>query len=146
MMAEAFDLDRFLDAQEGVFQTALAEISEGQKRSHWMWFVFPQLRGLGTSQMAHRYGLASLNEARAYLLHPVLGERLRVIVGAAQDLDGTSAVEVFGATDAMKLRSSLTIFIEAGGGPSFRAVLNRWFEGKADPATIALIKRVPSPI
>ena len=143
MNAHAIDLARFLEAQEGVFEIAFAEVARGQKRSHWMWFVFPQLRGLGTSQMALRYGLASLDEARAYLLHPILGERLRAIVRAVQDLEGTSAVEVFGAVDAMKLRSSLTIFIEAGGDPSFQAVLDRWFDGEPDPATIALIRSVP---
>ncbi len=138
-MVDPFDLARFVEAQAGVFDVALAEIRKGQKRSHWMWFVFPQLRGLGMSQMAHRFGLSSLSEARAYLAHPVLGARLKAMVEALQDLEATSAVEVFGLVDARKLRSSLTIFNQADGGALFEAALQRWFAGKADPATLAMI-------
>ena len=138
-MDDPFNLVRFVAAQDGVFEIALAEIRRGQKRSHWMWFVFPQLRGLGTSQMAHRFGLSSLSEARAYLAHPVLGARLKAIVEALQDLEATSAVEVFGIVDSRKLRSSLTIFNQADGGALFDAALQRWFAGEADPATLALV-------
>jgi len=133
---DPFDLTRFLDAQEGVFDIALAEIRKGRKQSHWMWFVFPQMRGLGTSLMAHRYGLSSLDEARAYLKHPILSARLIVIVEALQLLQSTSAAHIFGSVDAVKLRSSLTIFCEAGGGPLLEQTLQRWFDGRRDPATV----------
>jgi uncharacterized protein (DUF1810 family) len=138
-MSDHFNLNRFLRAQEGIFDVALSEVSKGRKRSHWMWFVLPQLRGLGTSEMAHLYGLTSLDEARAYLLHPILGERLKAIVQALQDLEATSAVEVLGPVDAIKLRSSLTLFSEADGGPLFQAALDRWFAGEPDLASLKLI-------
>ena len=139
VMSDHFNLNRFLRAQEGIFDVALSEVSKGRKRSHWMWFVLPQLRGLGTSEMAHLYGLTSLDEARAYLLHPILGERLKAIVQALQDLEATSAVEVLGPVDAIKLRSSLTLFSEADGGPLFQAALNRWFAGGPDLASLKII-------
>ena len=139
-MDDPFDLTRFLDAQEGVFDIALAEIRKGRKQSHWMWFVFPQMRGLGTSLMAHRYGLSSLDEARAYLKHPILSARLIVIVEALQPLQSTSAAHIFGSVDAVKLRSSLTIFCEADGGPLLEAALQRWFDGRRDCATLAIIR------
>lgn len=135
---ERFDLDRFVQAQEEVYPTAFVEISRGAKRGHWMWFIFPQLRGLGTSSMAKRYGIASLDEARAYLDHPVLGQRLRQCVEALQDLTATNALEVFGEVDAMKLRSSLTLFVLADGGPIFEAALARW-SGSMDERTAGLI-------
>jgi uncharacterized protein (DUF1810 family) len=136
-MTATFDLDRFVTAQATTYDGALAEIRRGAKRSHWMWFVFPQIAGLGSSDMARRYAIASLDEARAYLAHPVLGGRLRESVGALQDLTGTTADAVFGAVDAMKLRSSLTLFAEADGGALFVAALQRWFGGEPDPATVA---------
>ncbi|MES2445179.1 MAG: DUF1810 domain-containing protein [Pseudomonadota bacterium] len=135
-MAEAFDLARFLDAQAGSYETALAEIRGGAKRSHWMWYVFPQLGGLGRSAMAQRFAIGSLAMAQAYLAHPVLGARLRECVGALPG--GRSAEQVFGAVDAMKLRSSLTLFAAAGGGALFEAAIARWF-GSADPQTLALL-------
>ena len=135
-----FDLDRFVAAQAATYDTALAEIRRGAKRSHWMWYIFPQFAGLGTSDMARLYAIGSLDEARAYLAHPLLGARLRDCVGALQDLTGTSAITVFGAVDAMKLRSSLTLFVEAGGGPLFAAAIDRWFDGAADGATLAKVK------
>lgn len=134
------DLDRFEAAQAGAFDTALAEIRRGRKRSHWMWFVFPQLRGLGHSSMAERYGIGSLAEARAYLDHRLLGSRMRTIVEALQDLVGSTAQEVFGELDAMKLRSSLTLFLEASGDPLFAAALDRWFNGVRDEATLKLLE------
>lgn len=136
-MTASFDLERFVDAQASVYEMALAEIRRGAKRTHWMWFIFPQIRGLGRSEMAQRFAIASLNEARAYLDHPLLGARLRDCVGALQDLTGTSAQAVFGSVDAMKLRSSLTLFAQAGGGGLFTAALDRWFDGEADAATLA---------
>lgn len=139
MMAADFHLDRFVTAQATTYDTALAEIRRGAKRGHWMWYVFPQIAGLGTSDMARRYAIGSLDETRAYLAHPLLGLRLRDCVGALQDLTGTSAIAVFGEVDAMKLRSCLTLFAEAGGGPLFGAALDRWFDGAADAATLAKV-------
>ncbi len=135
-MTDAFDLSRFLAAQAGSYATALAEIRAGAKRSHWMWYVFPQIAGLGHSAMAQRYAIASLDEARAYLAHPVLGARLRECVAALDGLDGVSAEAVFGPVDAMKLRSSLTLF-EATGAP-FGPTIERWF-GTRDERTLALL-------
>ena len=129
-------LERFVVAQERVFEQALGEIRRGRKQSHWMWFIFPQLAGLGSSDMARHYAIGSLEEARAYLRHPVLGPRLRLIVEALQDLVNASASEVFGALDATKLRSSLTLFAEAGGGALFDAALARWFSGVKDAETL----------
>jgi uncharacterized protein (DUF1810 family) len=133
-----FDLRRFIDAQAGIYPAALAEIRRGAKRSHWMWFIFPQLAGLGRSDMARRYAIASLEEARAYLAHPLLGARLRECVEALQDLSGVTAEAVFGGIDAVKLRSSLTLFAAASDGGIFAAALDRWF-GEPDPATLQLL-------
>jgi len=138
---DPFDLGRFVAAQEEIYETALAEIRRGWKRTHWMWFIFPQLRGLGHSAMAHVYGMRSLDEARAYLDHPLLGSRYRECVGALQDLVDTNAEKVFGDTDAMKLRSSLTLFGEAADLPLIRAALERWFRGKPDEATLRMLAR-----
>jgi len=141
MSSDGYDLDRFVEAQTPVYSAALAEIRRGAKRSHWMWFIFPQLDGLGRSETAKFFGIRSLEEARAYLAHPLLGPRLRECVGALQDITdtGISADILFGATDAIKLRSSLTLFIEAGAGPLFVAALERWAGGVADPETLRLL-------
>ena len=138
------DLARFLAAQADTYETALSELTRGRKRSHWMWFIFPQLRGLGHSAMAERYGIGSLDEARAYLAHALLGPRLRACVAALQDHVGVTAVDVFGEVDAIKLRSSLTLFAEAGGEPLFRAALTRWCSDP-DPATLRLLGISPQP-
>ena len=131
------NLQRFVDAQEGVHDRALAEVRRGRKASHWMWFVFPQLAGLGASAMAQRYAIASLAEARGYLAHPVLGRRLREIAGAAAALEGVTASEVFGWPDDLKLRSSLTLFEAADPAePAFPAALDRLCAGERDPATL----------
>jgi len=140
MTADPFQLDRFVAAQEGVHDGALAEIRRGRKRSHWMWFVFPQLAGLGYSAMARHFAIGSLDEARAYLDHVVLGERLRTCVEALQDLSQSDPGAVFGPVDALKLRSSLTLFAQAGGGRLFEAALDRWFAGRRDEATLALLR------
>lgn len=110
---DKYDLQRFVDAQASTYDTALGEIRRGRKTSHWMWFVFPQLAGLGHSAMSQRFAIRSHAEARAYLAHPVLGRRLRECVGALQDLSDTTAERVFGSVDAAKLRSSLTLFAAA---------------------------------
>lgn len=136
MMSNPFNLDRFVIAQAGVWPAPLAELARGRKASHWMWFVFPQIAGLGHSAMAQRYAISSLAEARAYLAHPVLGSRLRDCLAALAALPPTGADAVFGGIDAVKLRSSLTLFDAAGGGPEVAAALDRWFGGARDPATL----------
>ncbi|WP_372530283.1 DUF1810 domain-containing protein [Sphingobium abikonense] len=128
-------LSRFVDAQADSYDTALAEIRAGQKRSHWMWFIFPQLRGLGHSAMAQHYGIASLDEARAYLAHPVLGARYLACVEAVDALGMNDPVAAFGTIDAMKLRSSLTLFETARPSPLIDKVLRRFFRGIRDAAT-----------
>jgi uncharacterized protein (DUF1810 family) len=138
-MEHNYDLQRFVTAQAGSYETALAEIRRGAKRSHWMWYIFPQLAGLGTSPMARRYAIASIDEARAYLEHPLLGPRLLACIRALQALPSTTAEAVFGGIDAKKLRSSLTLFMAAGGGPAFVEALQRWFAGQADDATLKLL-------
>ncbi len=130
------DLERFVDAQANVYDDALAELRRGRKGSHWMWFVFPQIAGLGFSPMSQRYAIASLDEAREYLSHPVLGPRLRECVAAVLAVEGRSAEEILGLVDARKLRSSMTLFHRAAPYESvFREVLDRYFAGEADPAT-----------
>ena len=137
-MADAYDLDRFVDAQAGVFTQALAELRAGAKRSHWMWFIFPQIAGLGSSPMAQRYALGSLDEARAYLGHPILGERLRTCTAAASGVSGRSARAIFGSPDDMKFRSSLTLFAAADPNePLFAEALALYFGGEPDPLTLA---------
>jgi len=136
------DLSRFVAAQRGVHDEALAEVRRGRKTSHWMWFMFPQLRGLGRSETSIHYGLADLDEARAYLADAVLGARLREIAAATLAAPpGRSAAEIFGAIDAMKLRSSMTLFAVADPAePVFGAVLERFFGGEPDPATLELLR------
>jgi uncharacterized protein (DUF1810 family) len=135
------DLSRFIEAQEGVYDRALAEIRGGRKRSHWMWFVFPQIDGLGSSSMAKRYAIKGRAEAEAYLAHPVLGPRLLACAEAAAAVPGTaSALEVFGSPDDMKLRSSATLFACVSPDDSaFERVLARYFRGERDPATLRLL-------
>jgi uncharacterized protein (DUF1810 family) len=133
------DVERFVQAQDdgGTYDRALAELQAGRKTSHWMWFVFPQVQGLGHSAMAQRYAVSGLDEARAYLAHPVLGPRLRECCEALLALpDDTSAVAVLGSVDATKLRSSMTLFARAAPEePLFGRLLDRWYDGRADPAT-----------
>jgi uncharacterized protein (DUF1810 family) len=138
---DPFDLARFVEAQERDYEVALSELEAGRKRTHWIWYVLPQLRGLGTSRMSQAYGIASLAEARAYLAHPVLGSRLRQCVEVLNALPGTSsAAEILGAIDAMKLRSCLTLFNEVEGPQSpFAEALGRFFRGDSDPRTLELL-------
>jgi len=140
-MADAYDLDRFLKAQEETYDTALGELRTGRKQSHWIWFVFPQLAGLGSSPTAQHYAIRSLEEAQAYLAHPILGGRLHESLKALQLLEPTSAESVFGSLDAMKFRSSLTLFAEADGDPIVEAALDRWFGGQRDETTLQLLGR-----
>ena len=135
-------LDRFVEAQAPIYDEVRAELAAGRKTSHWMWFVFPQLRGLGSSAMAQHYGIGSLAEARAYLAHPLLGMRLREGVTLLLALEGRSAREIFGTVDAMKLCSSLTLFAQAAGAgePLFREALARYCGGVEDARTLALLR------
>ena len=135
-MSDPFDLRRFVDAQSQTYDQALAELRAGEKRTHWMWFVFPQVAGLGRSGMAQRFAISGLEEARAYLAHPTLGRRLVECCRALTDLDTDDPVRVFGPVDAQKLRSSMTLFAHAAPDePAFRAVLDHWFDGTEDDAT-----------
>jgi len=141
-MDDPHNLDRFVRAQESTFDRALVELRDGRKRSHWMWFVFPQLRGLGRSETAQFYGIASMAEARAYLAHEVLGPRLVQSAQALLDVEGRSAREILGTPDDLKLRSSMTLFgIAAGEGSAFGDVLDRYCDGKADPMTTGALGR-----
>jgi uncharacterized protein (DUF1810 family) len=135
---DQFDLRRFVDAQDAgdVYDHALRELRAGRRRSHWMWFVFPQIDGLGHSPMAIQYAISGLSEARAYLRHPLLGPRLLASTSAVAGLTGMTAGEVFGETDAMKLRSSMTLFARADPDePLFRQILADFFDGREDEAT-----------
>ena len=135
-MSDPFDLQRFVDAQRSTYDQALAELRAGEKRTHWMWFVFPQIAGLGRSGMAQRFALADLGEARAYVAHPVLGPRLVECARALTDLDVDDPVQVMGSIDAQKLRSSMTLFARAvPDEPVFRTVLDHYFAGTEDDAT-----------
>jgi uncharacterized protein (DUF1810 family) len=135
-MSDPHDLQRFVDAQAQTYDQALAELRSGEKRTHWMWFVFPQVEGLGRSGMAQRFAIRGLPEARAYLSHPTLGRRLVEACRALTALDTDDPVAVFGSTDAMKLRSSMTLFAHAAPDePVFREVLDHWFDGDEDEAT-----------
>jgi uncharacterized protein (DUF1810 family) len=135
-----FDLDRFVAAQAEIYGQALAELRAGRKQSHWMWFVFPQFAGLGRSPTAIFYAIASAAEARAYLAHPLLGARLAECTLAVLAHRDRSAEAIFGAIDAMKLKSSMTLFEAVAGDPApFASVLDAFFDAERDPATLALL-------
>lgn len=140
MTDDPHHLERFVRAQDGVHDVALAELRAGRKTSHWMWFVFPQLAGLGRSATAQRYALDGVAEARAYLAHPVLGPRLLDATAAVSAAHARSADDLLGGVDALKLRSSMTLFAHAAADPEpFRAVLDRWYGGTEDPVTVRLL-------
>ena len=135
-MTDPYDLQRFVDAQAHTYDEALAELRAGEKRTHWMWFVFPQVAGLGRSATAQRFAISGLEEARAYLSHPVLGRRLVESARALAGLDTADPERVFGAVDAQKLQSSMTLFAAvAGDEPVFRQVLEKYFGGRLDEGT-----------
>ena len=139
-MADPFDLDRFVEAQAGMYDAALGELRAGRKTSHWIWFIFPQIAGLGRSPTAQHYAIRSLAEAQAYLRHPLLGARLHECLAALQSLPATDADRIFGSLDAMKFRSSLTLFRRADPADlSVRDALQRWFGGQEDAATLRLL-------
>jgi uncharacterized protein (DUF1810 family) len=142
-MPDPYDLDRFVQAQEPVMAQVLAEMAAGRKRTHWMWFVFPQLAGLGHSAMARRYALGSLDEVRAYLAHPVLGPRLVQCAGLVNGVEGRTAHEIFGSPDNFKFHSCTTLFALAQPGEEvFRRALDKYFGGAMDPMTV---ERVAGP-
>ena len=154
-MDDRYDLTRFAAAQEPLFDRVRAELAAGRKDSHWMWFVFPQLQGLGSSATARRYALASVEEARAYLAHPVLGARLRECTRLVNGIEGRTIEEIFGYPDHLKFRSCMTLFEraavdpghgagtvsagDAGGAQVFREALGKYFAGEEDPLTLRLL-------
>jgi uncharacterized protein (DUF1810 family) len=141
-MDDSFNLSRFVEAQNrgDCNKRVVEELRRGRKATHWMWFVFPQVAGLGLSAMAREYAIGSLDEARAYLDHPLLGPRLRECAGIVADTEGRTAEQIFGYIDARKLRSSMTLFARAAPTEgSFQRVLDRYFEGAPDPTTDRLL-------
>lgn len=142
MDSDPFDLARFVEAQDRVFARAWSELANGRKETHWMWFIFPQLGGLGQSEMSKRYGIHGINEARAYLQHPILGERLRECTRLVVGLEGSDANTVFGAPDDLKFHSSMTLFACACGDCSpFHDALAKYFDGADDPGTVRLLQK-----
>jgi len=136
-MDDPYKLERFVEAQERLYPEVCAELRRDRKSSHWMWFVFPQIRGLGHSPMAQRFAIASLAEARAYLGHPVLGPRLRECTQLVIDVEGRTALEIFGSPDDIKFRSSMTLFsLAAPDEPLFKTALTKYFSAGPDPETL----------
>jgi uncharacterized protein (DUF1810 family) len=139
-MADPYQLQRFVDAQAGCFTQVRSELAAGQKRTHWMWFVFPQMRGLGSSSMAVRFAISGLDEAKAYLAHPLLGARLRDCTAFVNAAEGRSVGEIFGYPDDLKFHSSVTLFVQASDEEVFVTALRKYFGGVPDQATIKLLK------
>jgi len=137
-MANPFNLQRFVDAQAPVYERVRQELKVGRKQSHWMWFIFPQIAGLGRSPMSIRFAIASLDEAKAYLAHPVLGARLRECAQLTLDVEAKTARDIFGGIDEMKFRSSMTLFARAAPDEDlFQRCIDKYFAGASDPATLA---------
>jgi uncharacterized protein (DUF1810 family) len=137
-MSDPFDLDRFVEAQRHSYETALVELRRGRKTSHWMWFIFPQIAGLGTSSTARLFAISGLDEARAFVRHPLLGPRLGVCTRAVNQIQGRSALEIFGPPDDLKFRSCMTLFAKAApDDPAFAQALAKYFDGQGDPLTLA---------
>ncbi|ORV18444.1 DUF1810 domain-containing protein [Mycobacterium celatum] len=138
---DPFDLQRFVDAQAGVYHTVVEELRAGRKRSHWIWFIFPQIAGLGRSPMAERYAISSLKEARAYLNHDVLGPRLRECTQLVNQIAGRSIGEIFGSPDDLKVRSSMTLFAHAtDDNRDFVELLDKYYDGEEDALTLARLR------
>jgi len=136
-MSDQFDLQRFVDAQQAMFERVREELRAGNKRTHWMWFIFPQIKGLGHSALARRFAISSLAEARAYLEHPILGDRLRACSRLVADVDGRTIEEIFGCPDDMKFRSSMTLFAQAtADNQVFNDCLQKYYSGEPDPMTL----------
>ena len=139
---DRFELSRFVEAQSSSYEVALKELKAGQKRSHWMWFIFPQVAGLGSSSMARRYAIGSRAEAVAYLEHPLLGERLQRCVAALLEVEGRSAEQIMGSPDWMKLQSSMTLFAEISPtGSGFEQLLKKYYRGEKDPKTLSFLSQ-----
>lgn len=137
---DPYDLNRFIEAQEVNYDNAISELRAGRKRTHWMWYVFPQIAGLGNSAMSYRYGIRSEDEARAYLTHPVLGARLVECAEAVIAIDNRSAHDIFGSPDDLKLKSSATLFAHVSPpGSVFERILDRYYSSERDPRTLALL-------
>ena len=144
-MSDPYNLHRFLDAQERVYDTVLAELRAGRKSSHWIWFIFPQIAGLGRSSIAQQFAVASLDEAKAYLQHPVLGQRLRECTQLLLDVNGRSAEEIFGYPDYLKFRSCMTLFSAATTDNTlFKAALHKYFDGQPDQSTLDILAQQSS--
>jgi uncharacterized protein (DUF1810 family) len=140
-MADPFNLQRFVDAQAPVYEHVRREMEAGRKESHWMWFIFPQIAGLGQSPMSIRFAIASLDEAKAYLAHPVLGARLREGAQLTLDVEGKTARDIFGSIDEMKFRSSMTLFARAASDEDlFQRCIDKYFAGASDPPTLAKLE------
>src|SRR3954465_14420817 len=140
-MDDDFNLQRFVDAQATIYPQVIAELKAGRKQSHWMWFIFPQIAGLGHSAMAQRYAIQSLDEAQAYLAHPLLGARLRECCKAVLAVEGKSAHKIFGSPDDLKFCSSLTLFAQAAPDEAlFRNLLEKYFGGEDDPLTLQKLR------
>jgi len=139
---DPYDLNRFVQAQEGVYDRALAELRRGQKRTHWMWYVFPQFDGLGYSSMSTRYAIKSIGEAEAYLSHPMLGPRLQACAEAVLSVEGRSARDILGSPDDMKLKSCATLFTQVSPPSSvFERVLEKYYQGEQDSKTLELLRK-----
>lgn len=138
---DTHNLQRFVEAQDPVIETVREELRAGRKRTHWMWYVFPQMEGLGRSQMARRYAISSREEAEAYLAHPTLGPRLRECTAIVNAVEGRSANEIFGSPDDLKFRSSMTLFDAVADDPTpFRTALERYYDDEPDPRTVELLE------
>jgi uncharacterized protein (DUF1810 family) len=143
-VSDPYDLQRFVDAQSRIYDTVVDELRSGRKRRHWMWFIFPQIAGLGSSPTAVRYAISSPAEAEAYLSHDVLGPRLRECTRLVNSIEGRSVEEIFGLPDNVKLRSSMTLFARATrDNDVFVALLKKYYRGEEDPATLARLSRGP---
>jgi uncharacterized protein (DUF1810 family) len=139
-MDDPYNLRRFVDAQQAVYETVCRELRQGRKESHWMWFIFPQIKGLGQSEMARKFAISSRDEAKAYLAHPVLGPRLRECTRIVADLEGKSVEDIFGYPDDRKFRSSMTLFAQtAKDNEIFRRCLEKYFQGEPDRLTLAAL-------
>ena len=140
-MTDSFNLQRFIDAQNPVFETVTAELASGKKRTHWMWFIFPQLEGLGRSETARLYAIGSVAEARAYLDHAILGDRLRVLTALVNGLEGRSVEQIFGYPDDLKFHSSMTLFAHSARDKNpFEDAINRYFGGEPDRGTVERLR------
>lgn len=139
-MADPFNLQRFVDAQDPVFEGVRAELRSGRKRGHWIWFIFPQMKGLGRSGTSAKYGISGIDEAAAYLRHPTLGPRLMECTELVNAIEGRPAEQIFGEIDAIKFRSCMTLFASAGTHPIFLEALNKYYGGERDVLTLSLLR------